>query len=67
MRQWTLGKTKQDLKTLVTQTPQTNFRSPDPLRLHMKLGFDLLGPAVLEKMFENVDRRMTDNGWMKEH
>ena len=25
----------------VTQTPpQTNFRSPDPCRLHMKFGFD---------------------------
>ena len=24
----------------VTQTPQTNFRSPIPLRFHMKFGFD---------------------------
>ena len=24
----------------VTQTPQTNFCSPIPLRLHMKFGFD---------------------------
>ena len=24
----------------VTQTPQTNFRSPIPLRLHMKFGFE---------------------------
>ena len=24
----------------VTQTPRTNFRSPDPWRLHMKFGFD---------------------------
>ena len=24
----------------VTQTPRTNFRSPFPLRLHMKFGFD---------------------------
>ena len=24
----------------VTQTPRTNFRSPIPLRLHMKFGFD---------------------------
>ena len=24
----------------VTQTPQTNFRSPISLRLHMKFGFD---------------------------
>ena len=24
----------------VTQTPQTNFHSPIPLRLHMKFGFD---------------------------
>ena len=24
----------------VTQTPRTNFRSPNPLRLHMKFGFD---------------------------
>ena len=47
----------------VTQTLQTNFRSPIPLRLHMKFG--LIGPAVLEKkLFENGGRRTDVRPWL---
>ena len=50
----------------VTRMPQTNFHSPYPRRLHINLA--LIGPVVLEKMFENVngrqtDRRTPDNGY----
>ena len=27
----------------VTEMPRTNFRSPFPMRLHIKIGFDWLG------------------------
>ena len=40
----------------VTQMSRTNFRSPDPWRLHMKSGFDW--PTILE-IFENGGQ--TDN------
>ena len=29
------------LRVNVTQVPRTNFRSPNPRRLHIKFGFDL--------------------------
>ena len=41
---------------LVTQMPQTNFRSPDPWRLHMKFGFDW--PSGFE---EDLWKWWTDN------
>ena len=49
---WPFGSGEEDFRTVftiygrgghlghVTQTPQTNFRSPNPWRLHKKLGFD---------------------------
>ena len=51
----------------VTQTSRTNFRSPIPLRLHVKFGFDW--PSGLEKkVFENGGRtdgqRADDGPWL---
>ena len=47
----------------VTQTPWTNFRSPIPLRLHTKFGFDR--QSGLEKnIFENGGRRTDDIPWL---
>ena len=50
----------------VTQTLQTNFRCPIPLRFHMKFDFDR--PSGLEKISENGGQPMdgrTDNGpWL---
>ena len=40
--------------------PRQQIRSPIPVRLHKKLCFETVYftyPAVLKKMFENVDRR----------
>ena len=53
----------------VTQTPQTNFCSPIPLRIHMKFGFDRpsgFGEEDLWKWWTTVDgRRLTDDGpWL---
>ena len=41
----------------VTQTPQTKFHSPIPLRLHMKFGFDL--PSG----FGRRSLKMVEDGW----
>ena len=47
----------------VTQTPQTNFCSPIPLRLHMKFGFDWCSGFREEDLW----KWWTDsNGWMDE-
>ena len=50
----------------VTQTPQTNFRSPNPLRLLMKFGFDRpSGFGDLWKWWTTDRRRRTDDGpWL---
>ena len=42
----------------VTKSPRTNFRSPIPLRLHMKFGFDR--PTGFGEDLENGGRRTTD-------
>ena len=46
----------------VTQTPRTNFRSPIPLRLHMKVGFDRSSGFVedLWKWWTTNGRTTTD-------
>ena len=51
----------------VTPMPWTNFRSPDPRSGHSGSTWNLasIGPADLEKIFENGGRM--DNGWTTEH
>ena len=54
----------------VTQTPRTNFRSPIPLRLHMKFGFDRpsgFGEEDLWKWWTDngrTDGRTDDGPWL---
>ena len=50
----------------VTQFPQTNFRSPIPLRLHMKLGFDWFDwPSGFGE--EDLWKWWMDNGRTTDH
>ena len=49
----------------VTQTPWRNFRSPIPLRLHMKFGFDWPGGFGEDLWKWWMDNGRTDNGpWL---
>ena len=45
----------------VTQMPRTNFRSPYPMRLHIKFGFNW-SSSFREEDVLNCERRTTDDG-----
>ena len=73
--QWPIGSGEEDFWRVlpygrdgqhghVTKTPRTNFRSPDPCRLHIKFGFDWPSGFGEENGGRTTSngRRTTDNG-----
>ena len=48
----------------VTQTPRINFRSPIPLRLHMKFGFDWPSGFGEENAGVNVTKQLSISIWL---